>query len=196
MLAMTRRVVDLLGRRTLLHAVKQQLIDRKSVLLVGPTGIGKSALIRSIAMPDVMVIDPFERISVQQAARIRRSMDRGTVWIGAARTLDRARLGRVGRIAWRFSTIRVPPLSDMLMRRLITRACLNAGIRTDLVTPEWRRALLRLARGRPGAALAIIEHTPHLWRPGRPLPLPATAYLEVALHATQGASLPKPEHSR
>ena len=188
--------VELLGRRALLDVVDQQLVDGRSILLVGPAGIGKSALIRALATPGVMVVDPFEGISAQRAACIRRSLDRGAVWIGAARTLDRARMGKVGRIAWRFTTVRVSPLSDAWMRRLITHACSVAGIRIDLVTPEWRRALLRLARGRPGPALAIIEHAARMRHSGRPLPFPATAYLEAALAAAGGPTSHKPEHDR
>ena len=184
---------ELLGRRALLHTIADLLACGRNVLLVGPTGVGKSAVIRAVAAPGLMIVDPFERISAQRAARIRRSMDHGVVWIGAAQTLDRGQLGQVGRIAWRFNAVRVPPLSDALMRRLIITACSNAGIRMDLVTAQWLRALLRLARGRPGSALAIVEQTSRLWHSEHRLPPPATAYLEVALEGGEGLTARKAE---
>ena len=177
---------DLLGRRALLHTIADLLASGRHVLLVGPTGVGKSALIRAVAARGLMIVDPFERISTQCAARIRRSMDRGVVWVGAAQTLDRGQLGQVGRIAWRFNAVRVPPLSEALMRRLIVTACSHSGIRMELVTAQWLRALVRLARGRPGSALAIVEQSSRLWRSERRLPPPATAYLEVALQGGEG----------
>jgi hypothetical protein len=187
---------ELVGRTQLTQAVAGLLAQQRNVLLFGPSGIGKSALIRAFAAHDVMVVDPFERVSAHGAARIRRSMDRGALWIGAAQTLDRCRLGRVGRIAWRFTTIRVPPLSDMWMRRLITRACSTAGIPIDLVTAEWLRAVLNIAQGRPGPGLAIVEQTCHVYVRDRRLPPPVTAYLEAALQRPMLWSKDNLEHWR
>lgn len=185
---MTHKADDeLVGRTQLTRAVADLLAQERNVLLFGPSGIGKSALIRAVAAREVMVVDPFERVSAQRAARIRRSMDRGAFWIGAAQTLDRRRLGRVGRIAWRFTAIRVPPLSDTWMRRLITRACSSAGIPIDLVTAEWLRAILNIAQGRPGAGLTIVEQTCRMYAGERQLPPPVTAYLEAALHRSTGS---------
>ena len=182
-----------LGRRALVRAVALLLASGRNVLLVGPTGVGKSAVIRAVASSESMIVDPFERISAQRAARIRRSMDRGVVWIGAAQTLDRGELGQVGRIAWRFNAVRVPPLSEALMRRLTVTACSRSGIRMELISESWLRALLRLARGRPGSALAIVEQSSRLWHAEHRLPPPATAYLEVALQGREALTARKAE---
>jgi ABC-type branched-subunit amino acid transport system ATPase component len=86
--------ITLLGRRALLGSVRQLLVDGKSVLLVGPAGIGKTALIRCLTPNGVMVIDPFERVSAHRAARVRRGMERGTLVVGAARTPKGVDLGK------------------------------------------------------------------------------------------------------
>jgi hypothetical protein len=179
---------ELVGRTQLTRAVADLLAQQRNVLLFGPSGIGKTALIRALAAHEVMVVDPFERVSAHGAAR--------TLWIGAAQTLDRRRLGRVGRVAWRFTTIRVPPLSDMWMRRLITRACSTAGIPIDLVTAEWLRAVLNIAQGRPGPGLAIVEQTCNVYVRDRRLPPPVTAYLEAALQRPMLWSKDNLEHWR
>jgi len=52
--------VTLLGRASLLQEVEQLLAQGQSVLLVGPEGIGKTALIEPLRRPaGVTVIDPF-----------------------------------------------------------------------------------------------------------------------------------------
>jgi hypothetical protein len=171
---------DLFGRRVLFETIERLLMKRRSVLLVGPAGIGKSALIRSLALNGVIVIDPFERLSAHRAACIRRAMDRGMTVIGAARTLNRASLGQVGRIMWRFTTLRVPPLPDASMRRLVEDACAVERIPADLITSNWIRAVAKVARGRPGVGLTIVQHAAAMCA-GRHLPAPAAAYLEAGI---------------
>lgn len=82
----------LVGRGALLAEIRASLHQRRSVLLVGPQDIGKTAIIGAISGHDVTILDPFERVSARRAARVRRAMDRGTVFIAAARSLDRKRL--------------------------------------------------------------------------------------------------------
>jgi hypothetical protein len=153
------------------------------VLLVGPAGIGKSALIRSLTLKDLLVVDPFERLSVHRAARVRRAMGRGTMVVGAAQSLNRASLGKVGRIMWMFTTLRVPPLPAASMRRLLMHACTTARIPASLVTSGWTRDVAKMARGRPGVALKIVQHAATM-RDGRRLPAPAAAYLKAELQLT------------
>jgi hypothetical protein len=171
---------ELFGRHTLLNTIEHLLGDGKSVLLVGPAGIGKSALIRAVATPDVMVVDPFERVSAHRSARIRRAMDRGMAAFGAARTLNRADLGQVGRIMWRFTTLRVPPLPTASMRRLIEDACAVQRIPADLITSKWIREVATVARGRPGVGRTIVHHAAAM-REERRLPAPAAAYLQAGI---------------
>lgn len=160
----------------------------RSVILVGPEGVGKSAIIRSLTLTDVMVVDPFERVSAQRASRIRRAMDRGVTVVAAARTLNRASVGQVGRIVWRFTTIRVPPLSDTLMRRVIADDCVTKRIPAALITSKWIRHVAKIARGRPGIGLTIVSHAAAMCD-GRRLPVPAAAYLEAGVQrASKGHS--------
>jgi len=177
---MSKGDTALLGRRALLDTIEQLLLNHRSVLLVGPGGIGKSALIRSLTTNDVTVIDPFEHLSAHRAARIRRAMDRGMTVIGAARTLNRASLGQVGRIMWRFMTLRVPPLPDASLRRLVEDACAAERIRADLITSKWIRDVVKVARGRPGVGLTVVQHAADMCE-GRRLPAPAAAYLEAGI---------------
>ena len=148
-------------------------------MLVGPAGVGKTALIHAVSEPDAFVIDPFERVSSRQASAIRRSMDRNGLWIAAARTRERARLGHVGRIAWRFEVVRMPPLSDYWMRRLISRAAADAGIGAA-ITSDWLRDALQLSAGLPGRALEMVSQAAAR-RHDRGLAAPATLYIESAI---------------
>lgn len=183
---------QLLGRRSLLKTIEQLLVCRRSVLLVGPADIGKSALIQSLSLNDVMVIDPFERISAHRAARIRRAMDRGLAVIGAARNLHRASLGRVGRIIWRFTTVRVPRLPGASMRRLVQNACALERIPANLITSDWLRAVTNVAQGRPGVGLIIVQHAAAI-REGTRLPAAATAYLQAEFQRASKDRVPRTE---
>ncbi|HVZ22573.1 MAG TPA: hypothetical protein VG871_15980 [Vicinamibacterales bacterium] len=175
---MTHGETQLLGRRELENTVLQLLRLGRSVMLVGPSGVGKTALIQAISPPEVFVVDPFERIGSRRAAHIRRSMDRNGVWIAAARA--RERLGHVGRIAWRFEVVRVPPLSVYWMRRLISRSAARAGLE-DAITADWLRDVVRLSAGLPGRAVDLVNRAALTRARGRPLTAPATLYLDAAI---------------
>jgi hypothetical protein len=125
-------------------------------------------------------------VSAHQAARVRRAMDRGVVFIAATRSLDRRRLGCVGRIAFRFSTLRVPPLSNAWMRRLVRHICATESIPVRVVTPEWIKKVVQLARGRPGVALAIVNEASREWTRTARLPAPAAAYVDASIQRISG----------
>jgi hypothetical protein len=172
---------SLLGRDDLLANIDSLLRRGQSVLLFGPANVGKSALIDALAPKDAMIVDPFERVSSHLAARIRREMECGVVCLAAARSLDRAYLGSVRRFAWRFDTVRVLPLCGRWMQRLVSRECARVQLPGDVVTPRWRRSVVRLARGRPGLALGMVRAAADIRaRKGR-LPSPAAAYVEAAI---------------
>lgn len=155
---------SLVGRRDVVRRVRDLLARDQSVLLAGPAGVGKSAIIGALEWPASLVVDPFERVSRQKAAAIRRGMDRGCVYLAAARSLDRAAAGCVGRIAWRMTTVRVPPLPARAVRTLILRAVVASGVTRSAVEEAWLTAAVRAARGIPGRALGLAESTAAHWR--------------------------------
>jgi hypothetical protein len=179
---------DLLGRARLLREVEAQLYQRRNVLLVGPRDVGKSALIGALDTSALLIVDPFERITTHRAWRIRRALDHGAVCIAAARTLDRAQLGHVRRIAYRFVTVRVPPLPNLLIGRLLARALVAARVPQQLVSHQWIKAAVSVTRGRPGVAFAIVkEAAAEFERTGR-LPIPAVAFVQASFsEMTAGA---------
>jgi hypothetical protein len=171
----------LLGRGALLQGIEALLHNRHNVLLVGPPDVGKTALVQAVSCRDLALIDPFEGVSVHLAARIRRAMGRGTVHLAAARTLDRRILGAVRRIAFWFTVVQVPPLTDRWMQPLAAREYAALRLPVDLITPRWTSAVLRLARGRPGLALAIVRSAATIRAVRGALPSPASAYIEARM---------------
>ncbi len=145
----------LVGRGPILEVVADYLATGRSVLLTGPTGIGKSALIQALSTPGIMTIDPFERVTPARAARLRRSLDRGAVCLAAAAAPDRRVIGAVGRILWRFTTVRVPPLPPAAIRTIIAERLHADGWDVRHLDRQWVRKALAEARGRPGYAVAI-----------------------------------------
>ncbi len=162
--------IALIGRDELIERIERVIAERISVLLVGPPGAGKSALIDTIIRGvSCEPVDPFEHISRIRAARLRRHLDAGVVMIGAARTLDRRQMGAVGRIAWRFRVVRVPPLTNTDMGEVIRRT-LTADISAGAHADAWVRDLARCAGGLPGYGRALAEAGVSYWRRRGALP--------------------------
>jgi energy-coupling factor transporter ATP-binding protein EcfA2 len=145
----------LVGRGPILEVVADYLAAGRSILLTGPTGIGKSALIQALATPGVTTIDPFERVTPARASRLRRLLDRGAVCLAAASARDSRLIGAVGRILWRFTTVRIPPLPPAAIQTIIAERLQSDGWDLRHLDRQWVRKALAEARGRPGYALAI-----------------------------------------
>lgn len=173
----------LVGRGQILEIVADYLAAGRSVLLTGPTGIGKSALIQALATPGVTTIDPFERVTPARAARLRRSLDRGAVCLAAASTRDRRVIGAVGRILWRFTTVRIPPLPPAAIRTIIAERFHADGWDVRHLDRQWVRKARAAARGRPGYALAIATRAARDLHSGKPPTDPALALVDVRIAA-------------
>jgi hypothetical protein len=186
----TDRPADqLLGRDELLEVIGSYLRHGTHVLLVGPPDVGKTALIGALVTHDVVILDPFERVSSHAAARIRQAMDHGVIFLAGTRSLSRDHLGAVRRIAWRFATVRVPPLHGHWMKRLMLRECIRLELPGDVVTPPWTRSVMQLSRGRPGLALAILQAAAGLRAVKGSLPSPAAAYIEARIRRARVAGI-------
>lgn len=172
---------SLVGRDDLFARVNALVEEEQHVLLWGPRGIGKSAVIAALRPHGATIIDPFEHMHSRQAALVLRAMDRDTQFLAASRSLDRAHLGAVRRFAWRFTTVRVPMLSRASMRRVVVRECELSRIPMTLVTDAWIRAAVRLAHGCPGAAIALVRAAAERHASTNHLPSPVAAQIEARL---------------
>lgn len=188
--------IELLGRDALVRQVIESLAAGHSVLLFGPEGIGKSAVVAAVP-GDHVIVDPFEHVSRQAASRMRRALDRGTIYLGATRATNRKALGAVGRILWRFSMIRVRELPDSILGRIVT-----IEVRRSIPDFEraWVRDLVALAKGRPGFAVtmarfAIQWHRRHGYLPMASLVFAATRE-DAAIRSLHSASLPSRARAR
>ena len=154
----------LIGRETVVHEAEAYLAARRSVLLVGPAGSGKTAVIGQIQREGLLVVDPFARITTPRAAALRRALDRGAIILGAARSLDRKEMGHVGRIAWRFDRVYLRPLPPRDILRIV-RATLDGEGATDLAPDrQWRSEAIDVAAGLPGRAVALASVAALRWR--------------------------------
>jgi len=158
-----RPSTDLIGRDDLLRQVGDLLAGGGSVLLYGPEGIGKSAVVAAVARPGIHVLDPFEHVRGQAAHDIRRVLDFDGVYLAAARTAQRRALGAVGRILWRFSLVRVRELPDATLKRLVARE-IGAGRSIELPDPKWVNAVVALSKGRPGFAVEMARFAADWYR--------------------------------
>lgn len=170
------------GRRDVLDEVGTLLAAGRSVLLVGPPGIGKSAIIAAMGWPPHLVVDPLEQLSRQAAARIRRGMDRGQVYLAAARTPDHRSLGCVGRIAWRMTVVHVRPLDARAARNLLLGGLAANGVPRAAIDGRWLRTAVRSARGIPARARGLAEAAAAHWRRTSELP-PVSIGVVLALTA-------------
>lgn len=179
------RSTELLGRDALVREVTGHLRAGRSVLLYGPEAIGKSAIIAALGRGDAVVVDPFEHVTRQGAATIRRALDHGAVYVGATRAPSGRALGAVGRILWRFSMIRVRELPDPLLSRIVVRDCRRAV--DEEPEAVWIREVVSLARGRPGFASAMVRFAAD-WHHRRGYwPLAALAFAATREESTIGA---------
>ena len=171
----------LLGRVDLLEHIRALLSHGHNVLLFGPADVGKSAIIRELEAAGVTarisIIDPFSRVTPRRAAEIRRAMDlHGAQFVAASRSLDRRELGAVRRIVWRFTNVRVTPLPDRLIRRLMLGGTADLGVDGG-IPAAWAKTAAPLARGCPGVALAIVRAAMELASASGKLPSANLAYV-------------------
>jgi hypothetical protein len=169
-----RRPSELPGREAVIRQVKDLLKGGRSVLLFGPEAIGKSAIVRAVVYEGLVVIDPLEHISPQRAYHIRRALDHGIVHLGASRVSRGRQMGSVGRIMWRFTTVRVRELPDVVIRRIVTDAVRVPD--QGRIDSSWIQEIAALARGRPGFATAMGRFAIEWWRQHGYLPMPALAF--------------------
>ena len=177
-----RHAIDLLGRDALIGRIRESLNAGQSVLLFGPEGIGKSAIITAVSRDGLVVVDPFEHVTPQPACRMRRALDRGVVHLAASRVARGRELGSVGRIMWRFSTVRVRELPDPFIRRIVAGEvgeADGAGVRR-----AWVHEIAALSQGRPGFATAMGRFAAEWNRQHGYLPMPALAFAATREDAT------------
>lgn len=173
------RPTGLLGRDAIVRQVIRELDAGRSVLLFGPEAIGKSAIITATARDGVLVVDPFERITSQQAYRMRRALDRGAVYLGAARVACGRELGAVGRILWRFSVVRVRESPHAVLAQIVLGELRRRGGPARDPDRTWVREIVALARGRPGFAVAMARFAADWRRAHGYLAAPAFAFAAV-----------------
>jgi hypothetical protein len=175
----------LVGRDDLIAVIEGLLDSGHNVLLHGPAYVGKSALVGAISrtrMEHVIALDPFEHVTPHFAAEIRRAMDLcGQQYVAATRSLDRRHLGAVRRIAWRFTTVRIPPLSNRVTQRIIAAALSDASVDEGVAARAWRRAAADLAAGRPGVARAIVGAAVKIHQLKGLWPSTAAAFVEARI---------------
>lgn len=172
---------ELPGQEQVIRQVTDLLKRDRSVLLFGPEGIGKSAVIGAIAHDGVIVVDPLEHVSPQRASRMRRALDRGTLYLAAARVSRGRDLGAVGRILWRFSTVRLRELPDAVIRRIVEAEVQSVGCSIDR---GWIREVAGLANGRPGFATAMSRLAADWARVHGYVPMPSFAFAAMRADRT------------
>ena len=159
--------VALIGREPVISDVETCLAAGRSVLLVGPEGSGKTAIIDVIRRPGLLVVDPFAGITSPRACAIRRALNRGAIVLGAARSLQPHDMGHVGRIFWQLQMIRLRPLSGRDIARVVRRT-LAARLETPVpVGRTWIAEAIDAAAGLPGRAVALASIVAARWQERR-----------------------------
>ncbi|MDE3155153.1 MAG: AAA family ATPase [Acidobacteriota bacterium] len=156
----------LVGRDALLDEIVAHLRTGRSVLLFGPAGVGKTALVDAAARacPDAVVLDPFEHVGAAEAGRARLALDRGAILLAAARTRQRRGIGRVGRVLWRLRTVRVTPLVERDLRLLLERRLQDAQADSLTLPPGWLHEAAAACDGLPGRAALLADEAMRRWR--------------------------------
>jgi hypothetical protein len=164
---------DLLGQARVVREVEPRLDGGRSALLFGPEDIGKTAVIEVARRPGIVVVDPLQYASPQRASKLRRALDRGVLHLAAARVPSGRELGAVGRILWRFSTVRVRELPDPIRCRIVARAL---PVSHCTARREWIREVAALAKGRPGFATNVARVASEWARTHGDVPTPVFAF--------------------
>jgi hypothetical protein len=141
------------------EAVGVELQSGRSVLLVGPEAIGKSAIAQAFATPEVILLDPFEHVGRLAAKRLRQRLDRGHVAVATARSHLVRDIGAVGRILWQFRTLRVRPLQAGSIHQILIDTLHQEGASPLYLPDSWWAEAIAAAGGRPGYAVAIGRDT-------------------------------------
>jgi len=157
----------LVGRAALVAQVRGLLDARRSVLLFGPPGIGKSAIVAAVFRPGLAVVDPFEHVSSAVAAKLRRVMEADGIVLAAGRSARAAELGAVRRVLWRMVAVRVGPLSGRDIRALLCEALDADGVPRAAIARSWLSEAALVAEGVPGRAVAVARAVARRWRAGR-----------------------------
>lgn len=169
----------LIGRAALVARVRRLLDARRSVLLFGRTGVGKTAIVAAVSRPGLVVADPFERVSRPVAARLRRVMEAGGIVLAAGRSARAADLGAVRRLLWRMEAVRVEPLGARDISTLLRAALKVGGVPRTAVPQSWLSDAVRVVEGVPGRAVVMTHVVAMRWRAGRGL-IPPRLALVVA----------------
>ncbi|MDE3151233.1 MAG: ATP-binding protein [Gemmatimonadota bacterium] len=180
-----REARRLFGRDALLTEVREYLAKQYNVLLLGPRDVGKSAIIRALGLDGVMILDPFMSVAPRLAGSIRRAMDRGVQCVAATRTVNRAEMGAVRRLAFRFTTVRVPPLTARWVRRILATEYAEQGWGTNGVPSVWTEETVRLVDGLPGLAVAVVRAAAEVRARTGHLPSPRTALVEADIQRVE-----------
>jgi hypothetical protein len=168
-----------------LAEVRGYLARDYNVLLLGPRDVGKTAVIRALRLDGIMVLDPFMGVTPRLAGSIRRAMDRGVQCVAATRTVNRAEMGAVRRLAFRFTTVRVPPLTARWMPRILQAEYAAQGWDAGMVPSAWTEETVRLVHGLPGLAIAVVRAAAELQAQTGRLPSPRRALVEADIQRVE-----------
>jgi hypothetical protein len=155
--------LPLRGRFAELEAVTHHLMNGRSILLVGPDDIGKSAIASAVTVPGVTRRDPLASVTRKDASQLRLSLDRGAVVLATSRTSSARAIGAVRRILWRFRILTVRPLPAVAIRLVLRDVLIDDERLLRQVPARWWTEAIEAADGRPGYAVAIARAALDEW---------------------------------